>query len=165
VVNAYAIGFSGLPPGLKASYDIEGKQINFSGTPSDTGTYILKLTTLDCIYCTTYSDTIEIYIPEQDTISDTVTVSIAKDLKNALNFYIYPNPANDILTINFESDINSKVEIEFFDITGCIIYREQRYINRQASCVEKNISGLKPGIYFVKINNKEFSRTTRFIKR
>ena len=75
------------------------------------------------------------------------------------NISIYPNPANDRLYIEAESEI---VGITVYDIYGRHQVTETPS-HRDMTSV--NISGLNAGIYFVKINTKEGNIVKRFIKR
>ena len=71
---------------------------------------------------------------------------------------IYPNPANDRLFIEAESEIENVV---IYDIYG------RHQVTKSPSHQEMtsvNVSGLKAGIYFVKINTKNGEIVKRFIK-
>ena len=76
------------------------------------------------------------------------------------NINIYPNPANDILYIEAESEIN---DVVIYTITGVIV-GQQTTDNRQQS-LSIDLSGLNAGIYFVKINTNQGEIVKRFIKK
>ncbi|MEI6091435.1 MAG: peptidylprolyl isomerase [bacterium] len=66
----------------------------------------------------------------------------------ALNIFIYPNPTNDIINIDFANqvDINSGYKIKISDISGHIVF-ESGIIQSNTSV---NLSSLKSkGIYFI----------------
>jgi hypothetical protein len=75
---------------------------------------------------------------------------------NASNIAIYPNPANDFISIKSENIIIKKLEI--IDISGKIVY----------SKIAKNqifdISDLKSGIYFVEIHTNSEILMSKIIK-
>ena len=71
-------------------------------------------------------------------------------------FVVYPNPANDILFINAEVEIN---EVMIYDVYG----RQQSMVNGQQS-LSIDLSNLKSGIYFVKIKTKEGNIVKRIVK-
>ena len=75
------------------------------------------------------------------------------------NISIYPNPANDRLYIEAESEI---VGITVYDIYGRHQVTETPS-HRDMTSV--NVSGLKTGIYFVKINTNQGEIVKRFIKK
>jgi hypothetical protein len=65
---------------------------------------------------------------------------------------MYPNPANDFL--NFDSNSNENIDIQIFDILGKSVLRLKNVRN------SINISELKSGIYFVEIT-LDTKRTTK----
>ena len=71
---------------------------------------------------------------------------------------IYPNPANDRLFIEAEAEIENVV---IYDIYGRHQVTETPSHQEMTSV---NVSGLKAGIYFVKINTKNGEIVKRFIK-
>lgn len=76
------------------------------------------------------------------------------------NFAIYPNPANDVLTIqNKDNTIVSKVNV--VDILGKIIKTSPF----NASEVSMDISDLKAGIYFVEIHSNTIKTIQKVIKK
>ena len=73
---------------------------------------------------------------------------------------IYPNPANDRLFIEAESEIN---EVVVYTITGVIV-GQQSTVNRQQT-LTIDLSELKSGVYFVKIVTENGEMVKRFIKK
>jgi photosystem II stability/assembly factor-like uncharacterized protein len=73
------------------------------------------------------------------------------DIKaDADKFNIYPNPASTFATISFETDQNSMVNIEVYDITGRNIMSVNPEMKQAGSHLsELNISSLKQGLYYV----------------
>ncbi|MDD3875824.1 MAG: T9SS type A sorting domain-containing protein [Bacteroidales bacterium] len=76
---------------------------------------------------------------------DYFPVSIFDNLSNQ-NITIYPNPANDILNIDFNNDIIFS-ELSVFDLFG------RKIINNEIDSNNKNlkidVSGLNSGVYFI----------------
>ncbi len=70
------------------------------------------------------------------------------------NLEIYPNPVKNILTINSKEPINN---VEIIDITGKLLKTNLRLSDKR----NIDVSDLKPGIYFIKINKM---KTFKFIK-
>ncbi len=73
-------------------------------------------------------------------------------IKSTKNLIVYPNPANELLTINGLKDI---ISYEIFDITGALILKGST--NRNI-----DISGLQQGIYLLKASNNTWAR---FVKK
>ena len=86
--------------------------------------------------------------------NDSDTTNLVSNYEN--RFEIYPNPANDILFINAEDEIN---EVSILDIYG----RQLPIANGQQPTAI-NISELKSGIYFIKIESDKGVCIKRFIK-
>lgn len=95
-----------------------------------------------------------------DTYCDSVyynsTVGISE--QNSSSMVIYPNPANDFVTIE---SLNMAIdEIVIYDITGKI----RKSILPTTNTIKVNVSNLSDGVYFIKLNSKEESITRKFIK-
>lgn len=69
---------------------------------------------------------------------------------------IFPNPVNDILTLNFKENFND--EISILDITGKII--KKATISNQLNTI--NVADLEKGIYFILFKN---NKTYKLIKK
>ncbi len=81
------------------------------------------------------------------TISDCTSVGINE---NALEniFFIYPNPASDILNLSFINTQNTKQEVLIFNTFGQLIKKTELLQPQQI-----NISDLPNGLYFVRLPN------------
>ncbi len=97
--------------------------------------YRLKQVDIDGTY--EYSDVIMISTPEK-TVDDTKL------------FKLYPNPANNILWIDFMNELN---EINLYNSIGNLVLKTTP--NDKHTSI--NIADLPTGIYFVKIKNKNFT--------
>ncbi|WP_445749282.1 T9SS type A sorting domain-containing protein [Polaribacter sp.] len=75
-------------------------------------------------------------------------------LKN--NFLIYPNPVKDVL--NIDSLIESDFEYEIFNSQG------KKVLNSKSFFRKIDLSNLKQGIYFLKIDNNQNKNIYKFIK-
>ena len=80
-------------------------------------------------------------------------------LHNELAFSIFPNPTKENLTILLKNDA---ISIQVIDVTGKIRYAEN---NISTGNKVVNLSALKAGIYFLKINTENGSSVQRFIKQ
>ena len=77
---------------------------------------------------------------------------------------IYPNPANDILNITFESDRESELEFSIMDIAGRIVSIGQTPMFASDNTFQISISELSTGLYLLNLHHTEFNKTIRFIK-
>lgn len=78
-------------------------------------------------------------------------ISTEKELK------VYPNPSNNMLTIKTNIDFTQAI---MFDVTGKKIHT----IYKKDSNNTYDISFLKKGLYFLKINSSQVSKTVKIIK-
>ena len=84
-------------------------------------------------------------------------VGVDQISNHASDFEIYPNPANDHITVNLFSEKNSTIQI--IDLLGQVKYEE--VINGQKSISTQNFS---KGIYFLRvIYSNNFSSVKKFI--
>lgn len=80
---------------------------------------------------------------------------------------VYPNPANNIISIDYGVKNNSDILIEFYSISGLLLDRiDMGYETKGKHNLKYILSPEKyqQGIYFVRIISKESILTNRFIK-
>jgi len=65
--------------------------------------------------------------------------------QNKIEFSIYPNPTNDIITISLSNE--EKIDLILFDNTGKVVHNEQ--LNKTTNTVD--LSNLSKGIYTIKL--------------
>ncbi len=84
--------------------------------------------------------------------------SVAEDMLN-----LYPNPAKDRITLEFESSHAGNVYITVIDMYGRVVGFET--ITKDTSRVshEINLTGLNPGSYFIEVKDKTQRSVKRFI--
>jgi hypothetical protein len=73
-------------------------------------------------------------------------------------FSIYPNPANEYLTIRNNGNLNEKSQIQIFNTLG-LLCKESSL----SSLLQLDISKLTKGLYFVRLNDDP-QYTIKFIK-
>jgi len=84
---------------------------------------------------------------------------LAHDKKKA-EFNIFPNPAQEILNIRYSSSDIGAVQLEILDFSGKTV---RKIVNQQINFV--NVSGLKSGIYFLKLITSSGVMTKAFVKQ
>jgi hypothetical protein len=91
--------------------------------------------------------------------SQTLVSTSVNELANDFNLQISPNPAHELLNIQSTKKINT---IELVDITGKSVLIENQISKDNISL---DLSGISPGIYFVRITDQNKSvATRRFVK-
>lgn len=85
---------------------------------------------------------------------------IAKELVVLL----YPNPSSDLLNICFNSNSQSEITIEIFDILGKKVFDEKFTAQIGNNVHSLFINHFKNGLYYVKVKNESELSTERFTK-
>jgi PKD repeat protein len=70
---------------------------------------------------------------------------------------MYPNPANDVLTINADQVLDASIEV--YNVSGKLVLSE----NIQGTTKTINVTNLAKGMYMIKITNNEGSSIQRLI--
>lgn len=84
-----------------------------------------------------------------------------EDENTVAEFNIYPNPANNVLNLQWKNENNeSKTEIRVFDLCGKTIYENET----DAASASLDVSSFAPGLYFVEIKNGTKSGRTKFLR-
>jgi PKD repeat protein len=68
---------------------------------------------------------------------------------------LYPNPASDDVNVSFNNKDNSDLKIELMDLNGKIIYSRGVENPNFSNSISFKVSGLKAGLYLLKISNKK----------
>ena len=85
-------------------------------------------------------------------------LSVADFSKN--DFVVYPNPANDFVSVNLSEGLD-KGNIIFYTVLGQKVLEEK--ITRESASV--SVKSLTAGIYFYKIESNGFSKNGKIIKQ
>ncbi len=86
------------------------------------------------------------------------TVATSINDKSINDFQVSPNPINELLTIYINNELISEVTI--FDSKGGIILNTNLHFGNN----EINTNAFAQGIYFIKVQNSEFSSVKKIIK-
>ena len=89
-----------------------------------------------------------------------ITSTVGIEEMNSNFISVYPNPANENITINFYPNKNSTKEIFIFDITEKIIYTS----TASATSEKVDVSFLQNGVYILKVIDGNEESTFKLIK-
>jgi hypothetical protein len=101
--------------------------------------------------------------------SDTITIHVnivtsISGLLNSIQLKVFPNPTSGILNIQSEADMETEMVIKLIDESGKVVY-ENRYDKVDAGTgITLNLSNLKNGMYFLRINNSNIVKVHKIIK-
>jgi Secretion system C-terminal sorting domain len=83
--------------------------------------------------------------------------------ESLMGFSLSPNPTNDVLTLSANNEISEGAILNVYDLQGKILIN--RTVNTPTKNIYFDVSEYNKGIYFLKITDKEFSETLKFIKQ
>lgn len=90
------------------------------------------------------------------------TINSIEEVKETMDWNIYPNPVEDVLFINPISLVNANATIQITDLSGSIIFTKKSHLHQNFSI---DVAHLKQGIYFVKIIGQNEILSKKFVKR
>jgi hypothetical protein len=96
------------------------------------------------------------------------TTGLSLEEDNIVDVYIYPNPAKDMVGVNFITEMTADITIQLLDVLGNEIL-VKRYVNLDPGSQESKfeINEIPSGIYLINIDienkNKQISNVTRRI--
>lgn len=165
-----------LPPGLTwvsndtANVFLTGTYycVLLEGTPSDTGTFFLKI--IVDAYIPGIGGSDPIYI---GTTVDSTSVSLTVNENTAIPEYIFtnlnfistiPNPFSDITEIKFNIKENSEVEFVVYNLMGEQIFREIIFASSGENFIKYNGSNIPKGLYLFSVSSETSRFTGTFVK-
>jgi len=105
-------------------------------------------------WLTTHNNTTDNFIK----ICSDLNVGINDPIAETSAFVVYPNPANDQLTIAFND--SEKKDIQLFDVTGKLVFSN---LNSDAKEKTIDISQLPSSIYFLKVETASGSYSKKIV--
>ena len=99
---------------------------------------------------------------EDYTINITAGGGVGLDESTINNVVVYPNPANEMVTVDLNNVQEKLTEIQLVDITGRVLHSEK--INDNVKLYNLNISGLAQGSYSIVCKGINTSSTQRILK-
>lgn len=79
------------------------------------------------------------------------------DVKAEFAYSMYPNPANDFLTVANTADVS---QVDIYDVTGKMVMT----VNVASENVTLNVSDLNTGMYIINVTNERGVQTSKFVK-
>jgi len=87
------------------------------------------------------------------------TVGLEESKVQNSTFSIYPNPANNSITINYTGDLSQKTNIAIYNYLG----QEIMQSNLQSKTSTINVSDITNGIYFVRVRTNKTQQVERLV--
>jgi hypothetical protein len=76
-------------------------------------------------------------------------------------FSVYPNPANNTLNVDLETQVPGPVEFSIFDLTGKLVMVRNEKATSGSNRFSFDMSTLSEGIYMLEVNEGGNIRTQR----
>lgn len=108
------------------------------------GSHNFSVSAIDTLNCE-YADSILVVICEHTDVTQTIYE----------NLKIYPNPANDVITMELQSIRDDVFLIEILYSYGKAVFRDEKIRKESHDIINLDISNYKTGIYFLRISSKE----------
>ncbi|MDA3865758.1 MAG: carbohydrate binding domain-containing protein [Salinivirgaceae bacterium] len=107
-----------------------------------------------------------IYVDDVSIKEITSAIINVKD-KKQYGIEVYPNPASNLLKVNYDGAAGESGKIEIIDLVGHIVLTKSIANNMAGNnIIELNLNNIRNGIYLVKIQKKSGSvKTSKFIIR
>jgi photosystem II stability/assembly factor-like uncharacterized protein len=86
-----------------------------------------------------------------------------KENKEEKAFTVYPNPANNLLTIKWSEELAYPVELRISDVSGRIVMQQQ--ITNATQELQLNIAALENGLYLLKLQTEQGTQTAKIVKQ
>lgn len=103
-----------------------------------------------------------IYTTRVNSAEDVLSAEqIETSINDAVN--IFPNPANELLTVKLFTPEVEDIRLSIFNAAGKIVYQETKYAKDGSQQITMPISQLSNGIYFLKIQTKEGVVSKKFV--
>ena len=114
------------------------------------GTYYVSLTCTNSCGTSDYTDTLNI-----------MNVGIQEDIENTV--FVYPNPANNIINISFNSEKNTRYILSVHNVLGQELFSEILSGTGHKLILQKDISSYANGLYYIRIQSNELNIIKSFV--
>ena len=86
--------------------------------------------------------------------------------ENLLDFSIFPNPATNFITINYELKNKENVQVEVYNTLGKKVLENQLETSKVVKGSKRiTLNRLSSGVYFIALKGESFSKQIKFVKK
>lgn len=133
--------------------------VDIAAIPMDSTYYLLysagDTTTTDLDF---YYDSLYIYIYNTSGVA-------SQNANNHEGVIVYPNPATQQITLAFYDRESVNTNIAIYDLFGRMISEKELLTGTGENMIVFDVNDYKPGIYFIKISDANYSSMVKFIKQ
>jgi Secretion system C-terminal sorting domain len=96
-----------------------------------------------------------------NTFETEFVATLSNEKFDEVNYVMFPNPTNNFVEIKFSKNTSNKIQLGVYDIQGKLILEDKRELQNNATMLD--ISNLRSGMYFLKINDGTGQMTQKLI--
>lgn len=138
----------------------EGNEANDETFPFDSGWFIDDLDLIDLSIddteaCISTSNEQACSGGVMTVLNPQMLSSSSEELVQLSGLKIYPNPASDLVNIEINASESDRAYIEMSDVSGRLIYRDVKQLNKNINLLQLNTADYKPGVYFILLQTKQ----------
>ena len=150
------------PDGSIASYawkQVAGPAAAIFVTPNYSITEVDSLAEGDYVFELTVTDN------AGATATARVTISVVNNFRYSQFFKLYPNPAVSTIHFQYIDDKTGKLKVSAYDVSGRMVVVQEFSKDQSLISKEINISNLKPGVYYMQIEQDGKKLIRPFVKQ
>lgn len=96
-----------------------------------------------------------------NTFETEFVATLSNEKFDEVNYVMFLNPTNNFVEIKFSKSTSNKIQLGVYDIQGKLILEDKRELQNNATMLD--ISNLRSGMYFLKINDGTGQMTQKLI--
>jgi len=103
------------------------------------------------------TEAVTTYVPTEDTTG----TGIASRSFDNLKITMFPNPANDLLALQYNGLLRETIKVQMFDLSGKLV--KETAINQGSTIAYMDVSTVYNGVYLVQLSNNEFTSVQKVL--
>ncbi|MFN0032197.1 MAG: FG-GAP-like repeat-containing protein [Flavobacteriales bacterium] len=138
---------------------------DLDGLATITGTNVNNVDDQDNYYYYFYEWIVEAASWECPSVRDEVVITYTdlQEIDGITSLNIYPNPANNLVTVNCQSLQNGKLGVRLLDQTGRVVQSTNQNLATGANQFQMDLNDVATGVYQVEFNLNGNTSTTKLI--
>jgi hypothetical protein len=121
------------------------------------------LRTIEDMYALPLCDSSNYYQPITNCWNIASATGIQNSIKQSQSLKLYPVPANNQIAIDFTSESEDNAVLSITDITGRILFTEEKQINPTLNIITLDVKAYNPSVYFISLKGSTIQSNQRFI--
>lgn len=82
-------------------------------------------------------------------------VNITQPFGASFSLLAFPNPVSSVLSVEIILSVDSKIELQLYDVTGRVLFTQTSFVySEKPQVINLSMESLAPAIYFLKISSQ-----------